>query len=113
MGANIGQLNRFCTSNESIRPVNFSVVVWSISHVQLFRDAMDVSLPGSSAHGISQARILEWIAISFSWDLLHPGIKPMSPVLYCQVDSLLLNHQGSPQFLSNRSNCWGNESTSS
>ena len=27
---------------------------------------MDYSLPGSSVHGISQARIQEWIAISFS-----------------------------------------------
>ena len=27
---------------------------------------MDWSLPGSSVHGISQARILEWLAISFS-----------------------------------------------
>ena len=27
---------------------------------------MDCSLPGSSIHGISQARILEWVAISFS-----------------------------------------------
>ena len=27
---------------------------------------MDYSLPGSSVHGISQARILEWVAISFS-----------------------------------------------
>ena len=29
-------------------------------------DAMDCSPPGSSVHGISQVRILEWIAISFS-----------------------------------------------
>ena len=29
-------------------------------------DAMDCSLPGSSVHGIFQARILEWVAISFS-----------------------------------------------
>ena len=29
-------------------------------------DPMDRSLPGSSTHGISQARVLEWIAISFS-----------------------------------------------
>ena len=29
-------------------------------------DPMDCSLPGSSAHGILQARILEWVAISFS-----------------------------------------------
>ena len=29
-------------------------------------DAMDCSLPGSSIHGIFQARVLEWAAISFS-----------------------------------------------
>ena len=29
-------------------------------------DPMDCSLSGSSAHGIFQARILEWVAISFS-----------------------------------------------
>ena len=29
-------------------------------------DSMDCSLPGSSFHGISQARVLEWVAISFS-----------------------------------------------
>ena len=29
-------------------------------------DPMDCSLPGSSVHGISQARILEWVAISHS-----------------------------------------------
>ena len=28
-------------------------------------DSMDYSLPGSSVHGIFQARILEWVAISF------------------------------------------------
>ena len=30
------------------------------------RDSMDCSLPGSSAHGILQARVLEWVAIAFS-----------------------------------------------
>jgi len=30
------------------------------------RDPMDCSLPGSSAHGIFQARVLEWGAIAFS-----------------------------------------------
>ena len=30
------------------------------------RDAMDCSLPGSSVHGIFQARVLEWVAIAFS-----------------------------------------------
>ena len=30
------------------------------------RDPMDFSLPGSSVHGIFQARVLEWGAIAFS-----------------------------------------------
>ena len=30
---------------------------------------MDCSLPGSSAHGIVQARVLEWVAIAFSWHI--------------------------------------------
>ena len=30
------------------------------------RDPMDCSPPGSSVHGIFQARVLEWIAIAFS-----------------------------------------------
>ena len=31
---------------------------------------MDCSPPGSSIHGILQARILEWVAISFSKDIV-------------------------------------------
>ena len=29
-------------------------------------DPMDCSLPGSSVHGIFQARVLEWVVIAFS-----------------------------------------------
>ena len=47
---------------------------------------MDCSLPGSSVHGILQARILGWVAIPFSGDLLDPGIELGFPVL--QKDSL-------------------------
>ena len=42
---------------------------------------MDCSPPGSSVHGILQARILEWGAISFSRDLPDTGIEPRSPAL--------------------------------
>ena len=35
-------------------------------------DSMDCSLSGSSVHGISQARILEWVAISFSRESSQP-----------------------------------------
>ena len=32
---------------------------------------MDCSPPGSSVHGISQVRVLEWVAISFSKNVIH------------------------------------------
>ena len=35
-------------------------------------------MPSSSACGVFQAKILEWVAISFSRDLPNPGIKPGS-----------------------------------
>ena len=66
---------------------------------------MTCSLPGSSAHGISQARTLEWVALSFSrsgllfpspGDVPHPGTEPTSSEV--QADSLLLRHQGSSLF---------------
>ena len=37
-------------------------------------DPMDCSLPGSSIHGIFQARVLEWGAIAFSLTLLEVRI---------------------------------------
>ena len=42
---------------------------------------MDYSLPGSSDHGISQASILEGVAIPPPGDLPDPGVKPASPAL--------------------------------
>ena len=41
------------------------VKVKSLSHVRLC-NPMDYSLPGFSVHGIFQAIVIEWIAISFS-----------------------------------------------
>ena len=58
-------------------------------------DPMDWGSPSASVHGILQARILEWVAISFSrkeMDLPNPGIKPRTPAL--QADSLLLKPPG-------------------
>ena len=57
-------------------------------------DPMDCSLPGSSFLGIFQARILEWVAISFSRDLPNPGIEPGSPAL--QADALPSEPPGKP-----------------
>ena len=79
---------------------------WLLSHVQLFvGQPMDCSPPGSSVHGILQARILELVAISFSRVYLpDPGIEPRSMAL--KEDSLpskppvnpLLKYVLSPQF---------------
>ena len=44
-------------------------------------DATDCSPPDSSIHGIFQAKLLEWVAISYSRDFPYPGIKPPSPAL--------------------------------
>ena len=62
----------------------FNLCVYSISPT--LHNPMDGNLPGSSVHGISQARILEWVTILFSRDLPDPGIKPGTPAL--QVESL-------------------------
>ena len=54
-----------------------------LNHVQLC-DPMGCSPPDFSVHGIFQARILEWVATSYSRGLSDPGIKPtslMSPAL--------------------------------
>ena len=66
------------------------------SHVRLFATLWTVAPPGSSVHGILQARILEWVAISFSRDLPDPGIELRSPAL--QPDPLLSEPPGKPFF---------------
>ena len=48
------------------RAVSLRTVVQVLSCVQLFCDSRDCGPPDSYAHEISQARILEWVAISFS-----------------------------------------------
>ena len=60
-------------------------LVFIVQSCLTFCDPMHCSMPGSSVHGILQARILEWVAIPFSRDLPNPAIKPRSPAL--QVDS--------------------------
>ena len=49
-----------------------AVVLQSLSHLWIFFDPMDCSPPGSSVHGISQAKLLEWVAISSSRGSFQP-----------------------------------------
>ena len=57
-------------------------------------DPGDCSPPGSSVHGILQARTLELVAISFSRVFPNPGIEPESLAL--QADALLTEPEGKP-----------------
>ena len=72
------------------------VAVQSLSHDRLFCNPRDCSPPGSSVHGILQARILEWVTISYS-----RGASQSRDLLLChwQADSLPLRHLGSPLFI--------------
>ena len=56
-------------------------------------DPVDSSLPGSSIHGISQARILGWVAISFSKGSSPP--RDRICISCIGSGSLPLSHQGS------------------
>ena len=56
---------------------------------------MDYNPSSFFVPGILQARIPEWVAISFFRDLPDPGIEPESPAL--QVDSLLTELRGKPR----------------
>ena len=60
-------------------------------------DPRDCSPPGSSVHGIFQARILEWVAFPSLGDLPDPGIEPGSPAL--QADVLPSELLGKPSSL--------------
>ena len=60
---------------------------------QTLCNPMDYSLPGFSIHGIFQARVLEWVATSFSRGSSRPGIEPRSPAL--QADALHVSYHRS------------------
>ena len=55
----------FCPENVSLKEEMKTMCSVAQSCLTLC-DPMDYSLPGSSVHGISQARILEWVTISSS-----------------------------------------------
>ena len=55
---------------------------------------MDGGPPGSSVHGILQARILQWVPFSSPGDLPDLGVEPESPAL--QADSLAAEPPGKP-----------------
>ena len=71
---------------------------------------MDYTLPGSSVHGILQARVLECVAISFSRGIVQTqGLNP--GLLYCRKTLYHLSHQGRLRLI-HVSHVWASEESS-
>ena len=64
-GSNLGWGTKIPHARDQLGPPSENSVC-TLSHVRLFATPMDCSSPGSTVHGIFQARILEWVAISSS-----------------------------------------------
>ena len=77
-------INAYCSVRCCSPPNTSCVLAKSLQLCPTLCDPMDYSPPGSSVHGILQARILEWVAMPSPWDLPSSGNKPtflMFPVL--------------------------------
>ena len=88
------------------------VLVWALTWSEVAQsrltlwDPMDCSLPGSSIHGIFQARVLEWVAISSHtanshwWSTLHTVMYMFPcyflPLLPCPLTTSLFSTSASP-----------------
>ena len=73
-------------------------VVQLLGHVQLFCDPKNCSPPGSSVHGILQARILEWVAVCSSRGSSWPRDQILFCLLHWQAGSLPLAPPGKPLY---------------
>jgi len=62
-------------------------------------DPMDCSLPGSSAHGLLQARVLEWVVMPFSRGSSQPRDRTHVSYISCIGRRVLYHeqHLGSPE----------------
>ena len=60
---------------------------WAVS--DSFETPMDCSLPGSSVHGVLQARILRWIAIFFSRESSQPKNQTLVSYVSCVARQIL------------------------
>jgi len=70
-----------------------AAAAWSLQSCPTLCKPIDCSPPGSSVHGILQARVLEWVAMSSSRRSSRP--RDGTWVSCTAADSLPLSHQGS------------------
>ena len=80
----------FSTHNDWVTELNWTECVCAVLCAKLPQlcptlcDPMHRNPPGSSVHGVLQARILQWVAVPSSSGIANPGIKlecPPSPAL--------------------------------
>ena len=87
-----------CRKEHLFKALEEFVVVQSLStKYPTLCNPMDYSPPGSSAHGISQTRILELVAISFSRGSSQTRDRTCLSCIGRQILNLQLSHQGSPR----------------
>ena len=60
------KLGLFSEPSFMVSQISAAAAAKSLQSGPTLSDPMDCSLPGSSIYGIFQARLLEWVAISFS-----------------------------------------------
>ena len=95
------QWNRSCLAAPGenmgwLKTANSSVAVSVIQSCPTLCNPMDCSLPGSSVHGVLQARILGWVAISFFRGSFQPWDRTLGLLCFRQI-LYHLRHQGSPE----------------
>ena len=90
-GWNPWKLKQICLSVKVASNIQSNVYAQLLGRVQLFCNPMDCSPPGSSVHGIFQARIPEWVC-----QFLLQGILPTQGLNLCllhwQADSSPMSH---------------------
>ena len=114
----IGRQVLFITSTTWEACIYICVYIYIYTHIYIYMysesevaqscptlcDSMDCSLPGSSIHGILQARVLEWVAISFSIYMYihvyiyivffrffsHVGYYNILSIVLCSVQQVLI-----------------------
>ena len=68
----------------------------SVMSNSVYGDPMDCSLPGSSVHGILQARILEWVVVSSSRGSSWPKDRTCVSCIDRQIDTFTTGPHGKP-----------------
>ena len=82
-----GSICTECHWHQRSFPMTAAAAAKSLQSCPTLCDPMDSSPPGSSVPGILQARILEWVAISFSSAGMHAKSLQSCPILCDPMDS--------------------------